>query len=1572
MSELLNSLNRRLDMFVNNLDEKAKVINEQRKKENSIEQKVIGDVRYKTNQPSFASDVVYFNNKLIVGINPDFSRINLTVNDIVPCYDLDGTTCSDNFLDNEEFIQEIRKLVAYFKNVRVFKLSSENDSLYLTVSTNKEQTILKTFVWDLVRSGNGNDVVYRGEHNRNTIKNNGTVDWTIIRNEEMNYGYFPNKPILNTVFVFVGNGEICISKVNDTNKNRAVLKEKISSHQIVGDTKVHYSEQGDLILFKIEVLGEGERGYIYNKVSGSIYRADGILSSLVLYDNMMLFSNGYLIINSDEFKEFNISIDYHYQNFIKSPNGEDALFVFFNLKDQSYVLYPYNIVSQEISQYILANGYTIISDGTLVLSVHQKSVSETHSFQMIQTPYLSQEVFLEREQNREGDDVFAKVNNATIVSFLSGVFALINVSRLKDGSKAKFDNINKMINEIKHKNNWVNNYQEFKEIVEGISTVNSISLNILDEVEKSDIKAKSDELLVEKLEKDADSFVLLQNPNSVDTINEISLIVSQTNAKINEIDSLSSSVDNKTLLERISAKKDALFEHKESATQALIKVVANKESFDQFFNSINEVKEQFNVASTLKEITEIKESIDQISNSVSTISEEISDVDIDDLADFESIQSSLNIVYSEINSFQSDVEAKYNTIYISENGVRFKTSVDLLNQLINNELSRVSTLDELESVTLKINNRIDTLDNQFSDFEAYANQFSEMRDTLSKTVSDKREIIINQRNKEISGLERSFNLNVRSVKGRIDRLESVSQLNEFFASDSLVKRSIDVANKIREAGDGVKADQLISELVKLKDSSYRDIKDKQDLYVDGGNFLKLGRYKFPVNREKFSVNIIHKEDGLYANVSSTDYEKKLDGEVNDYQDIFDMVVYSENKDISRSEFLAYSLMKKYNFNADNIIALGDNLISEIRELIMSDVEAGYSVGVHDADAEKIVLGLVPFIKDGVMELGAEKGQVIRYLEFVLDRVNFDESVHNKLVAANKIFEFSGSLEPMANITRNQLPDLVGYELAISKFISQSDIKLTNEIFGYGKKVFDSYKGLLDDESIAFNLDLLMGVVEIAKQQIDFGIDVSVDDLYLGCLAYLFSEKRNYSPFKLDIVDTKENLLIEGIRAHNSNIKDGTLQINMFKFFELCKEIDEVTRVRFNELRELKRKAISQIEADLNIDTFEAKPISAFIRNKLISESYLDIFGNNLSKQIGASGVSVDQMGLLMLISPPGYGKTTLVEYIASKMGMAFIKINCPSIGHNVTSLDPSEATDLTSRKEIEKINNAFELGNNTILYLDDIQHTNPELLQKFISLCDATRTVDGVIDGKQKTFNLKGKKFAVIMSGNPYTESGDVFKVPDMLANRADVYNLGDMLSDQVDLFNLSYIENSLTSNEVLSPLAFRDLSDVYEIVNFILGRVPNLSDVKHKYESAELNTIVDMIRNVMKIQKVVAEVNQEYILSSTISEDNRVEPAFKLQGSYRNMNKIVSKLFVGITDGELNDLIIDHYNSESQTLTNQAEENILKFREITGRLSDIDSDRLNEIRKNFTDSRKNKNEELLMIVEAIKNINKL
>jgi hypothetical protein len=57
--------------------------------------------------------------------------------------------------------------------------------------------------------------------------------------------------------------------------------------------------------------------------------------------------------------------------------------------------------------------------------------------------------------------------------------------------------------------------------------------------------------------------------------------------------------------------------------------------------------------------------------------------------------------------------------------------------------------------------------------------------------------------------------------------------------------------------------------------------------------------------------------------------------------------------------------------------------------------------------------------------------------------------------------------------------------------------------------------------------------------------------------------------------------------------------------------------------------------------------------------------------------------------------------------------------------------------------------------------------------------IEGVWRGKTRTYDLRGKKFCVVMAGNPYTESGEAFKIPDMLANRADTYNLGDILGGQ-------------------------------------------------------------------------------------------------------------------------------------------------------------------------------------------------
>ncbi|MDR3086399.1 MAG: ATP-binding protein [Azoarcus sp.] len=329
------------------------------------------------------------------------------------------------------------------------------------------------------------------------------------------------------------------------------------------------------------------------------------------------------------------------------------------------------------------------------------------------------------------------------------------------------------------------------------------------------------------------------------------------------------------------------------------------------------------------------------------------------------------------------------------------------------------------------------------------------------------------------------------------------------------------------------------------------------------------------------------------------------------------------------------------------------------------------------------------------------------------------------------------------------------------------------------------------------------------------------------------------------------------------------------------------------------------------------------------------------------------MGMLLLISPPGYGKTTLMEYVADRLGMIFVRINCPALGHGITAIDPAAAPNSAARQELEKLNLGLLMGNNVMLYLDDIQHTHPEFLQKFIALADGTRRIEAVNNGVPHTCDLRGKRFAIVMAGNPYTESGEVFKIPDMLANRADIYNLGDVLSGREALFALSYIENSLTANPALLPLAAREPKDVHLLVRMAEGETIASSEFAHGYSTAELNELVALLQRLFHARDLLLKVNLAYIESAAQQDAYRTEPPFKLQGSYRNMAKLAARITPLMDHGELDALLRDHYRGEAQTLTVGAEENLLKLAALLGSLSDEEQARWQEIREEYVRRKK-------------------
>jgi hypothetical protein len=184
--------------------------------------------------------------------------------------------------------------------------------------------------------------------------------------------------------------------------------------------------------------------------------------------------------------------------------------------------------------------------------------------------------------------------------------------------------------------------------------------------------------------------------------------------------------------------------------------------------------------------------------------------------------------------------------------------------------------------------------------------------------------------------------------------------------------------------------------------------------------------------------------------------------------------------------------------------------------------------------------------------------------------------------------------------------------------------------------------------------------------------------------------------------------------------------------------------------------------------------------------------------------------------------------------------------------------------------------------------------------------------------------------------------------DRADVYNLGDVLGGMQDNFRLSYVENCLTSNPVLAPLATREMGDVYKLIAKAEGKPFSANELSHSYSAAEVGEIEAILKRLMQVRDIVFRVNQQYIASAAQDDAYRTEPPFKLQGSYRNMNKLAEKLSPAMDDADIEQLMRDHYQGESQLLTSGAEENLLKLAELLGRQTEAEKARWEQIRHDY------------------------
>ncbi len=1563
------------------LQKRLNSLNEDRKTVfGSLETKLIANDRINTENNCIARDIVSLGDLCIFGYNVHFGlRTDINLKDVFSIYRFSENRFepeSMSIIEDETFLFDFENLYKYYRNTIFTRFAKIGNYLYMVFQLSESHTDIKVFKW-LIRENQLEYVDARSEHEYR-FPSQHEFKWQEGTRDMQRYGEHPHISILDKVFVETVGGDLTIKIEDNTNDGKGILSEDvIMKDQTLDDGQFRFADLGNLIALEIKPFQEESRYFVYNHKLQEVNKIQSIQDTCVLLpdDQGIIFPTGYYL-QTGEYNIFDNSIpNVKFLRKLSSPNGEDHLFVFFSPTEGLYNLMSYNVITQKINTPIICNGYTVMKNGELCYFRSEEDQTKHHVIQIWQTPYMQGDVM----PSEHTDTLLYKVGNKDIVKAMAEANALITLLNKKDSYDGLYGDIAKASKDIIDSYYWLPE-PETHQLNEPLKAINDTANSAIDEFKKVVQLRKSAAKQSQELKQKAETVFGKVNSTSFKSINDFVLLLSQLRELRGETIGLYEVryVDTDLLqqLEEENANQT------EKISRRCVEFLLDEKALQPYHDRVGEKQKSLENVKKVIEAKALEEEVNQIGSDLELLIDIVSNLEIEDTSHSTQIIDHISLIFSTLNQLKAEIKNKKKTLGSTEAKADFAAQLKLIDQSVINYFDIADTPEKCDEYQTKLSIQLEELEGKFADYDEFIEEIITKREEVYSAFDARKGAILEKRNKRVVSLTGAADRILKGVNKKAQSFKTDQEINAYFASDLMVGKVRDIIEQLKEVEDSGNAEEIATKLKTAREDALRKLKDKLELYEDGENIIKFGQHKFGVNKQPLDVTMIFKDEQLTYHITGTDFYQKVEEDrLNAHPELWNQELVSENKEVYRGAYLAYKLF--HDLDVEVINSLGEKELLEQVQLVSSQsFTEGYTKGVHDMDAALILKELAKMhVNLDLLRFHPQTRALAQFFWHNLEETE-QHQFNRVLKVAGEVLETFPTTNPfdyiLTSLSEKVKAFFEEHQLALPKAFSNGAAQQNyDQIADY---LFVELKA--DDQFQVSNESLTIYEAfqkELAAQKVDLKFKHSYEDAntivesiemirqWVG--AYLKKSNQIQLSDYIDEVaclvlykdESRENhnvnspiTSINGLKGDHPTIIDGTMELNYHHFMNQLQTFKTIDVPAFLQFKEAKHNAIEELKSKIQLDEFQPTVLTSFVRNRLIDQVYLPLIGDNLAKQLGTVGDNkrTDRMGMLLLISPPGYGKTTLMEYIANRLGLVFMKINGPAIGHDVTSVDPMSAKNSAAREELKKLNLAFEMGNNVMLYLDDIQHCHPEFLQKFISLSDGTRKIEGVYEGKPKTYNLRGKKFCVIMAGNPYTETGTRFQVPDMLANRSDIYNLGDIIGDSAHLFKLSLIENALTSNPLLNQLRNKHMDDVYSLLDRIEHKSEDIN-LQGNHTNQEVNDYLSVLEKIVAIRDVVLTVNQNYIESAAQEDAYRTEPAFKLQGSYRDMNKLVAKVVPIMNEKELATLLLSHYESESQTLTSAAEANLLKYKELVNGMTAEEQARWEEIKETFQKNNK-------------------
>jgi hypothetical protein len=1544
----------------------------------SIESKLLQADRIVTQHNCTPRDMVQLgDDRFLFAFNVRFGlKKEMELADVFAVYRRDPETGSfrEDSLDvinDPRFVTDFTRLYNVYERSSFRKFAVREGKLFMKFGTGAALTDFAAFVWEF-NDGNLKFLDGRAEAEFRRIGYPPAHEfrWQKPDRESYRYGDHSHISIQDRVFVECVNGDFTVKVEDNTKDGEGIFREPVDDrHQKLDDAEIEYAIVNQLIILKVRPYKEKDyRYYIFNEKQHSVVRADSIGESCVLLPEShgLMFPDGYYLATG-ELKQFDCRVrSMQIERVIQAPNGEDVLYVFYNRSTGDYALMPYRLIQQRVDERITCHGFSLFPNGHLLLFRADTEPQKHHMIQLRQTPYHMPGY----EPEGRRDAFLYQVGNREVVRCLAECNEVLTLIRREEPYAELYTDLVRRSSAILDTYPWLSHADGFA-IDAALRAVGEAADRAVDEFDRVTRMRREAVERVAKARKECElRFQEIRRAN-FGALNDYVVNLAALRGLRGELISLREV--RYVVVAEVEALEKQVVEEAKTLSEKCVEFLLRPESLEPYRKAAMAHLAAVDGVRTVAEGKKIEGAAGKEGGELEMLIEVVNGLRIEDATQTTRIIDGITTVYSTLNQVRAALRNRLSDLASTEGAAQFAAQMKLLGQAASSYLDLCNTPAKCDEYLNRLSVQIEELEGRFAGFDEFTVSLAERRTELYEAFEQRKVALVEERNRRANSLSTASERILKVIVNRLDGFKALDEINAYMASDMMVSRVRETVAQLLELGDAPRADALESKLKSAQQEAVRRLKDRQELFADGENIIRLGKHSFNVSTQPLDLTVVLREGVQHVHITGTQYFDPItDEEFVATRDVWEQEMVSETRDVYRGEYLAWQMLKTW--NGDALPSNEEENLEAVRQFMGARYVEGYTRGIHDIDGAKILAALVTTTR----ELGLARAHPLaRALALVWWHRFCPEETRtlwasklSSFAQRNRLFpgdpiqgEYITALQSLlhgfAETTGLYPTDradaageylfhqlVAGWPAAVTREADQLTTEFARQIThgGAEKTLADGRAALTDHPAseLALVRDWLRGYIFSSAK------DGAAPDFrhHEEACALIFCG----DALQRHVVNATTTHTLTGMKGAHARMQGGEYIFDHLDFHERLARHEREVVPRFEAFHALKQARITRERALLRLNEFKPQVLSSFVRNQLIDDVYLPLIGDNLAKQIGAAGDSrrTDLMGLLLVISPPGYGKTTLLEYIASRLGIAFIKVNGPALGHNVVSLDPEEAPNAAARSEVNKLNLALEMGDNAMICVDDIQHCNPEFLQKFISLCDGQRRIEGVWRGRSRTYDLRGRKIIVVMAGNPYTESGTRFKIPDMLANRADTYNLGDIIGNSAGAFKASYIENAVTSNPALVALANKSQKDVRAFIRIAETGQRDGITFEASYSSREIEEILSVMKKLVAIRDVVLSVNQQYIHSAAQADEFRTEPPFRLQGSYRNMNRMTEKVVAIMNDTEVRGLIIDHYRGESQTLTTGTEANFFKFKEIIGDLTAEEQTRWDDIKRTF------------------------